>query len=110
MSQILRLPTHDKPISIIDLSGVPSDVIDVVVSVLCRSIFDFSLWNQHRIDSPILFVCEEAHRYIPESDNASFQPTKRAIARIAKEGRKYGVGLALVTQRPSELSVSIVSQ
>lgn len=59
---------------------------------------------------PVLVVCEEAHRYAPNGKNASFQPTKRALARIAKEGRKYGVGLALVTQRPSELDESIMSQ
>jgi hypothetical protein len=110
LSNLLRIPSAGKPLSIINLSGVPSDVVDVVVSVLCRTIFDFSLWNNKRENLPLLLVCEEAHRYAPRSDEAAFQPTKRALARIAKEGRKYGVGLALVTQRPSELSVSIVSQ
>jgi hypothetical protein len=84
--------------------------VDVVVSVLCRTIFDFALWNPKRSEIPLFLVCEEAHRYAPRSEEASFQPTKRALARIAKEGRKYGVGLALVTQRPSELSESILSQ
>lgn len=110
LSDLLRIPSAGKPLSIINLSGVPSDVVDVVVSVLCRTIFDFSLWNNKRENLPLLLVCEEAHRYAPRSDEAAFQPTKRALARIAKEGRKYGVGLALVTQRPSELSTSIVSQ
>jgi hypothetical protein len=110
LSQYLRVPTNGKPISIIDLSGVPSDVVDVVVSVLCRTLFDAALWNPKRRDMPLLIVCEEAHRYAPRGDEAAFQPTKRALARIAKEGRKYGVGLALVTQRPSELSESILSQ
>lgn len=59
---------------------------------------------------PLLLVCEEAHRYAPRGAEAAFQPTKHALARIAKEGRKYGVGLALVTQRPSELSETILSQ
>ncbi|HIA48022.1 MAG TPA: DUF87 domain-containing protein [Candidatus Hydrogenedentes bacterium] len=110
LSQYLRVPAHRKPISIIDLSGVPSDVVDVVVSVLCRTIFDAALWNPNRRDIPVLVVCEEAHRYAPRGKDASFLPTKRALARIAKEGRKYGVGLALVTQRPSELDESIMSQ
>jgi len=110
MSNLLRIPIAGKPMTIIDLSGVPSDVVDVVVSVLCRSIFDFSLWNQRRIEFPLLLVCEESHRYAPKKEEAAFQPTKRALARIAKEGRKYGVGLALVSQRPSELSESILSQ
>jgi DNA helicase HerA-like ATPase len=105
-----RIPVAGKPLSIIDLSGVPSDVVDVVVSVLCRMIFDFTLWNPKRKDYPLLLVCEEAHRYAPRGDQAAFQPTKRAIARIAKEGRKYGVGLMLVTQRPSELAETILSQ
>ena len=59
---------------------------------------------------PILLVCEEAHRYVPRDDQSGFAPTKRAISRIAKEGRKYGLSLCLVTQRPAELSVSSLSQ
>ncbi|RMH34914.1 MAG: DUF87 domain-containing protein [Gammaproteobacteria bacterium] len=110
LGRLFRIPDQGKPLTIIDLSGVPSDVVDVVVSVLCRTIFDFALWNPRRSEIPLFLVCEEAHRYAPRSQEASFQPTKRALARIAKEGRKYGVGLALVTQRPSELSESILSQ
>jgi uncharacterized protein len=110
LAQYLRIPTKGKPLSIIDLSGVPSDVVDVVVSLLCRTFFDAALWNPQRREMPLLVVCEEAHRYAPRGDEAAFQPTRRALARIAKEGRKYGVGLALVTQRPSELSESILSQ
>lgn len=110
ISGYFRIPVNKKPLSIIDLSGVPSDVVDVVVSVLCRTIFDFSLWNKERNRMPLLLVCEEAHRYAPRAEEAAFKPTKLAISRIAKEGRKYGVGLALVTQRPSELSESIISQ
>ncbi len=110
LSNMLRIPTNGCPLSIIDLSGVPSDVVDVVVSVLCRTIFDFTLWNKQRREMPLLLVCEEAHRYAPSTESAAFQPTRRALSRIAKEGRKYGVGLALVTQRPSELSENILSQ
>jgi uncharacterized protein len=110
MSRHLRIPDLGKPLSIIDLSGVPSEVVDVVVSVLCRAIFDFALWNPDRQKMPLLLVCEEAHRYAPRKDEAAFEPTKQALARIAKEGRKYGVGLFLVSQRPSELSETILSQ
>lgn len=110
LSKLLRIPNQDKPLTIIDLSGVPSDVVDVVVSVLCRTVFDFALWNPKRTEMPLFLVCEEAHRYAPRSAEAAFEPTRRALARIAKEGRKYGVGLGLVTQRPSELSESILSQ
>ncbi len=110
IKQYLRIPVGDKPISIIDLSGVPSDVVDVVVSVLCRMVFDFAVWSPRPVKVPILLVCEEAHRYAPRSDAVAFQPTKQALARIAKEGRKYGVSLGLISQRPSELAETILSQ
>ncbi len=108
LSQILRIPGNGRPISIIDLSSVPSEVINAVVSVILRLTFDFSLWS--RGAQPILLVCEEAHRYAPLDDSLGFEPTKNALARIAKEGRKYGLSLCLVSQRPSELATSVLSQ
>lgn len=110
LSSILRLPVREKPVTIIDLSGMPSEIVDVVVSVLFRLVFEFALWTDRKKAPPILLVCEEAHRYVPRDDEAAFAPTKRAISRIAKEGRKYGLSLGLVTQRPAELSVSSLSQ
>jgi DNA helicase HerA-like ATPase len=110
LSRILRIPVAGKPITILDISAVPSEIVNVVVSLLCRLIFDFALWSEREEAIPILLVCDEAHRYIPRDENAGFEPTRRSIARIAKEGRKYGVSLCLVTQRPSELSESILSQ
>ena len=110
LSRLLRLPVAGKPLTIVDLSGVPSEVVDVVVSVLCRMIFDFALWSERNKGQPILLVCEEAHRYIPSDERTGFSATKLALARIAKEGRKYGVSLCLVSQRPSELSTSVLSQ
>jgi DNA helicase HerA-like ATPase len=110
LSRILRIPVEGKPITIIDISGVPSEIVDVVVSVLCRLIFEFALWSDRAKAPPILLVCEEAHRYVPRDDQTAFAPTKRSISRIAKEGRKYGLSLCLVTQRPAELSVSSLSQ
>lgn len=108
LSQILRIPSNGRPISIIDLSAIPSDVINAVVSVILRLTFDFSLWS--RGAQPILLVCEEAHRYAPLNANLGFEPTKKAMARIAKEGRKYGLSLCLISQRPSELATSVLSQ
>ncbi len=110
LSRILRVPVSGRPATIIDLSGVPSEIVDVVVSVLCRMIFDFAVWSADAKAIPILLVCEEAHRYVPRDEKLGFAPTRRAISRIAKEGRKYGVSLCLVTQRPSELSSTILSQ
>ncbi len=110
LSRIFRIPVAGKPITIFDLSGVPSEIVDVLVSLLCRTIFDFALWSERGAGVPVLLACEEAHRYVPRDQTAGFGPTRRAISRIAKEGRKYGVSLCLVTQRPSELSQTILSQ
>jgi DNA helicase HerA-like ATPase len=108
LSQLFRIPVNGKPISIIDLSGVPSEVLNVVVSVICRLTFDFAVWSETQV--PITIVCEEAHRYAPRDKDAGFEPVKRALSRIAKEGRKYGVSLCLVSQRPSDLDASLLSQ
>jgi hypothetical protein len=108
VGRIFRIPVNDKPITVLELGGLPSEVINVCVSVLARMAFDFGLWSQGRV--PITFVCEEAHRYVPSDKSSGFEPTKRAISRIAKEGRKYGVSLAIITQRPSELDPTILSQ
>lgn len=110
IAQLLRIPVDGKPITVVDLSAVPMDIVDAVVSVVARMIFDFAVWSEEATRLPILLVCEEAHRYIPANTEAGFGPTQRALARIAKEGRKYGIGLGLVTQRPSELSEAILSQ
>jgi hypothetical protein len=108
LSQLFRIPVNGKPITIIDLSGVPSEILNVVVSVLCRITFDFAVWNENQI--PITIVCEEAHRYAPRDKDSGFEPVKRALSRIAKEGRKYGVSLCVVSQRPSDLAPSLLSE
>ena len=109
ISRIIRIPVQGRPISIIDISAVPPEITDVVVSVLCRLVFDFARWSTD--DSvPVLFVFDEAHRYIPRDPSAGFEPTRRSIARIAKEGRKYALSLCLVTQRPSEIAEAVLSQ
>jgi DNA helicase HerA-like ATPase len=108
ISHLFRMPAHGKPMTVMQLAGFPVEVIDSVVSVLCRMAFDFGLWSDGA--SPLLFVCEEAHRYASADRNAGFGPTRKAVARIAKEGRKYGVYLGLVTQRPAELDATIISQ
>ena len=110
LGRLLRLPVAGQPVTILDLSGVPSEVVNVVVSLLCRLIFEFALWSERADGPPLLLVCEEAHRYVPADGTPVFEPTRRAIDRIAKEGRKYGVSLCLVSQRPSELSASSLSQ
>jgi uncharacterized protein len=110
VGSIMRVPVDGKPVTIIDLSGVPAEIIDVLVSVMCRLIFDFALWSAEQHAVPTLLVCEEAHRYVPRDESLGFGPTRRAITRIAMEGRKYGVSLGLVSNRPSELSATMLAQ
>jgi hypothetical protein len=108
LSRIFRVPVDGKPITILELTGLPPEVVNVVVSVLCRMAFDFALWGEGKI--PVTLVCEEAHRYVPLNPEMGFEPCKRAIAKIAKEGRKYGASLCIVTQRPAEIDPTILSQ
>jgi DNA helicase HerA-like ATPase len=108
LSRIFRVPVNDKPITIVELTGLPTEIINVVVSVLARMTFDFAHWSEGKV--PLMLVCEEAHRYVPSVPKLGFEPCKRAIAKIAKEGRKYGVALCIVSQRPAEIDPTILSQ
>jgi DNA helicase HerA-like ATPase len=108
LSQLFRLPPNGRPMTVMQLAGFPAEVVDCVVSVVCRMAFEFGLWSDGAF--PLLMVCEEAHRYVPADRNNGFGPTRKAISRIAKEGRKYGVFLGLMTQRPSEIDATIISQ
>ena len=109
IERVFRLPGDGKPISIIDVSGVPSEITSVVVAVLSRMVFDFAIWSRNEPQRPILLVCEEAHRYVPASDTTA-SSVGRILSRVAKEGRKYGVSLGLITQRPSDLAEGVLSQ
>jgi hypothetical protein len=110
LAKLFRLPSHGRPISIVDVSGVPSEVTSVVVSVLARMVFDYAIWSRTEAQRPLLLVCEEAHRYVPKDENANGQAVRKILERIAKEGRKYGVSLGLITQRPSDLAEGVLSQ
>ncbi|HEX8583704.1 MAG TPA: DUF87 domain-containing protein [Allosphingosinicella sp.] len=110
VSKIFRLPAKGKPISIVDVSGVPSDIVSVVVAVLSRLVFDYAIWSRNEVPRPVLLVCEEAHRYIPSDKTGNGQAVRKILERIAKEGRKYGVSLGLITQRPSDLAEGVLSQ
>jgi len=110
IAKIFRMPSAGKPISIIDVSGVPSDITSTVVAVLSRLVFDFAIWGREEKTRPILLVCEEAHRYVPNEKNADGSSVGRILSRIAKEGRKYGISLGLITQRPSDLAEGVLSQ
>ena len=108
LTNLFRLEPNGQPITVMQLAGLPAEVVDAVVCVVARMAFDFGLWSDGAM--PLLFVCEEAHRYAPADRSVGFAPTRRALMRIAKEGRKYGVYLGLVTQRPGELDPTIISQ
>lgn len=110
ISKIFRMPGHGRPISIIDVSGVPSDITSTVVAVLSRLVFDFAIWSRDEKTRPVLLVFEEAHRYIPNEKNADGSSVGKILSRIAKEGRKYGISLGLITQRPSDLAEGVLSQ
>jgi DNA helicase HerA-like ATPase len=108
LSTLFRLPPNGVPMTIMQLAGFPAEVVDSVVSVLLRMAFEFGLWSDGAF--PLLVVCEESHRYAPADRSIGFGPTRKAVSRIAKEGRKYGVFLGLITQRPAELDATIISQ
>jgi len=111
LAKLFRLPSHGRPISIVDVSGVPSEITSVVVSVLARMVFDYAIWSRTEAQKPLLLVCEEAHRYVPKDEHQEGgQAVRRILERIAKEGRKYGVSLGLITQRPSDLAEGVLSQ
>ncbi|NWJ26619.1 ATP-binding protein [Rhizobium sp. RM] len=108
LAHIFRVPGDGKPISVFQLSGIPSEVVNSVASVLCRMSFELAVLARGSLH--MLVVCEEAHRYVPADPERGFFPTRQAIAQIAKEGRKYGISLGVISQRPSELDQTILSQ
>jgi hypothetical protein len=100
------------PIRIVDLSGVPNEIAGTTSSAIARILFSLKLWQtrEEREKNPVLLVCEEAHRYVPNRGEAQYEAAQDAIRRLAKEGRKYGIGLMLVSQRPSEVEATVLSQ
>ena len=101
-----------EPVRIVDLSGVPNEVAGIASAVIARVLFNLKVWQStaEREGDPVLLVCEEAHRYVPNRGEAQYEAAQEAIRRIAKEGRKYGLGLFLVSQRPSEVEATVLSQ
>jgi DNA helicase HerA-like ATPase len=108
LNQLFQLESDRPGITILKLASVPGEVVDALVCVTTRLAFEFGLWSDGGM--PVLLVCEEAHRYASADQSVGFAPARRALSRIAKEGRKYGVNLGLVSQRPAELDRTILSQ
>jgi len=108
IGRIFRIPHQGRPVTCLEMAGMPGEVVNSVCSVLARLAFDIALWSEGKFE--LLMLCEEAHRYLPADQRLGFAPTRHALARIAKEGRKYGCYLGVVTQRPGELDPTILSQ
>jgi len=114
LSELLRdfvgLGDPKVPVTVIDLSSVPFDVRPTVAAQIGRLAFEFNYWNPKYREFPILLMCEEAHAYIPRASESQFAGSRKSMERIAKEGRKYGVGLGIVSQRPHEVSETVLAQ
>ncbi len=121
LKQFIGYGENHSNITIIDLSGIPFEVLSITVSLISRLLFEMGYYYTrvrqlenptHNInnDTPFLLVYEEAHKYVPNSDLIKYRASRESIERIAKEGRKYGITLMLASQRPSEISETIFSQ
>lgn len=108
ISHLFRLDGNSQQVTVLRLASLPGEAVDAVVCVTLRLAFEFGLWSDGAL--PLLVVCEEAHRYASADHANGFAPARRSLSRIAKEGRKYGVHLGLVSQRPAELDPTIISQ
>jgi DNA helicase HerA-like ATPase len=113
LNQFVGVSTEaDKDVRIIDISGLPNEVAGPLTAVIARLLFQYKVHQKQseKIKDPILIVCEEAHRYVPDKGEAQYAAAQNAIRRIAREGRKYGIGLMLVSQRPADVDSTVISQ
>ncbi|MGF1739875.1 ATP-binding protein [Vibrio profundum] len=113
LNQLVGSPQQaGKDIRVIDISGLPNEVAGPLAAVIARLLFQYKVYQTQaeKVKDPILLVCEEAHRYVPDHGEAQYAAAQSAIRRIAREGRKYGVGLMLVSQRPADVDSTVISQ
>ena len=110
MRDLVGLGEQKAGITVLDLSSVPFDVVPLVAAQIGRLAFEFNFWNPRCREFPIFLVCEEAHEYIPREDIPRFREARRSMERISKNGRKYGVGLCVVSQRPHDVSETVLAQ
>ena len=110
VGQIDQNPEAD--VRIIDISGLPNEIAGPLTAAVARLLFQYKVWQMRheRERDPVLLICEEAHRYVPEAGLAEYESAQKAVRRIAKEGRKYGLGLMLVSQRPADVERTVLSQ
>ena len=110
MKDLVGLGQPNANITVLDLSAVPFDVLPMVTAQIGRLAYEFNFWNPLCREFPIYLICEEAHEYIPREDIARYREARRSMERIAKNGRKYGVGLCIVSQRPHDVSETVLAQ
>lgn len=110
MEDFIGLGEVKASVTVLDLSAVPIDVAPMVCAQIARLAFEFNFWNPQCREFPITLVCEEAHEYIPRGDHPRYKQAKRMMERIAKVGRKYGVSLLVVSQRPHDVSETVLAQ
>lgn len=110
LRDFVGLGSPKRQVTVVDLSPVPSDIRPMVAAQIGRLAFEFNYWNPKRREFPLLLVCEEAHQYLPREEATENLGARKAMEKIAKEGRKYGVSLCVVSQRPTDLSSTVLSQ
>lgn len=112
VGQIQDTGGADQDIRILDVSGLPNEVAGPLAAMLARLLFQYKVYQttEERKRDPVILVCEEAHRYVPDRGEAEYAAAQTAIRRIAREGRKYGIGLMLVSQRPADIESTVISQ
>ena len=110
LKDLVGLGEPQASVTVLDLSAVPFDVVPLVAAQIGRLVYEFNYWNPLCREFPIFLICEEAHEYIPREDVPRYREARRSMERISKNGRKYGVGLCVVSQRPHEVSETVLSQ
>ena len=110
MKDLVGLGEPQANVTVLDLSAVPFDVVPMVAAQIGRLAYEFNFWNPLCREFPIFLICEEAHEYIPREDIPRYREARRSMERIAKNGRKYGVGLCIVSQRPHDVSETVLAQ
>ncbi|EKN3530929.1 ATP-binding protein [Yersinia enterocolitica] len=109
--KLMEFGEQKQSIKVIDFSEVPADILPVIIGLVARIIYQVQFWTDPKSRKPVAFVCDEAHLYLPRKEgNPVERRAVEAFEKIAKEGRKYGVALMIVSQRPSDVSATILSQ